>query len=226
MKWIVYEGDRRRGAGVDDPAERPDRSGPDRDNGRRYRENSVRWPRRPRSSRHCPRSSTPRCSDDGWRRMTAPEADLTGWTARRSPAAGFTHDVYRKGEGPGVVLIPEMPGLHPGVLALGNHLVDNGFTVAAPSLFGTPGAPGEQPAQFWSCCVAAWQGNSRPSPRTRTDRWRTYPAGAGPRSQRQDAGQGRRRDRRVLHRRLRAGGRGRRQRAGAGAQPAVAARFR
>ena len=44
-----------------------------------------------------------------------------------------------------MVLIPEMPGLHPGVLALGNHLVDNGFTVAAPSLFGTPGAPGARP---------------------------------------------------------------------------------
>lgn len=70
--------------------------------------------------------------------MTAPEADLTGWSAAPFTAAGFTYDVYRKGEGPGVVLIPEMPGLHPGVLALGNHLVDNGFTVAAPSLFGTP----------------------------------------------------------------------------------------
>ena len=54
----------------------------------------------------------------------------------RSPPPAITHDVYRKGEGPGVVLIPEMPGLHPGVLALGNHLVDNGFTVASPSLFG------------------------------------------------------------------------------------------
>lgn len=57
----------------------------------------------------------------------APEADLSGWTAAPFTAAGYTHDVYRKGEGPGVVLIPEMPGLHPGVLALGNHLVDNGF---------------------------------------------------------------------------------------------------
>ncbi|MFN3004420.1 dienelactone hydrolase family protein [Mycolicibacterium wolinskyi] len=75
----------------------------------------------------------------------APEADLTGWTAAPFTAAGQTHDVYRKGEGPGVVLIPEMPGLHPGVLALGNHLVDNGFTVAAPSLFGTPGAPALRP---------------------------------------------------------------------------------
>jgi dienelactone hydrolase len=69
----------------------------------------------------------------------APEADLTGWTSSPFSADGLTHDVYRKGEGPGVVLIPEMPGIHPGVLALGNHLVDNGFTVASPSLFGTPG---------------------------------------------------------------------------------------
>jgi dienelactone hydrolase len=73
--------------------------------------------------------------------MTAPEADLTGWTVAPFAAAGYTYDVYRKGEGPGVVLIPEMPGLHPGVLALGNHLVDNGFTVASPTLYGTPGAP-------------------------------------------------------------------------------------
>jgi dienelactone hydrolase len=77
--------------------------------------------------------------------MTAPESDLTGWTVSPFSAAGYTHDVYRRGEGPGVVLIPEMPGLHPGVLALGNHLVDNGFTVAAPSLFGTPGAPAMRP---------------------------------------------------------------------------------
>jgi dienelactone hydrolase len=71
--------------------------------------------------------------------MPGPEADLTGWTASPFTAAGYTHDVYRKGEGPGVVLIPEIPGIHPGVLGLGNHLVDNGFTVAIPSLFGEPG---------------------------------------------------------------------------------------
>ena len=40
-----------------------------------------------------------------------------------------------------MVLIPEIPGIHPGVLALGNHLVDNGFTVVIPSLFGEPGRP-------------------------------------------------------------------------------------
>ncbi|MGB3481064.1 MAG: dienelactone hydrolase family protein [Mycobacterium sp.] len=78
--------------------------------------------------------------------MTAPEADLAGWSCEPFSGGGYTHDVYRKGAGPGVVLIPEMPGLHPGVLALGNHLVDNGFTVAAPSLFGTAGAPALSPA--------------------------------------------------------------------------------
>jgi dienelactone hydrolase len=71
--------------------------------------------------------------------LGAPEADLTGWSAQPFTAAGYTHDVYRKGSGPGVVLIPEIPGIHPGVLGLGNHLVDSGFTVAIPSLFGEPG---------------------------------------------------------------------------------------
>jgi dienelactone hydrolase len=73
--------------------------------------------------------------------VSAPEADLSGWSVAPFSAAGYTHDVYRKGSGPGVVLIPEMPGIHPGVLGLGNHLVDNGFTVAIPSLFGEPGRP-------------------------------------------------------------------------------------
>ena len=71
--------------------------------------------------------------------MSAPEADLTGWSVEPFTGGGYTHDVYRKGEGPGVVLIPEIPGIHPGVLGLGNHLVDNSFTVAIPSLFGEPG---------------------------------------------------------------------------------------
>ncbi|WKG02197.1 dienelactone hydrolase family protein [Mycolicibacterium sp. HK-90] len=87
--------------------------------------------------------------------MTSPEADLTGWSVAPFTAANQTHDVYRKGSGPGVVLIPEMPGFHPGVAALGNHLVDNGFTVAVPSLFGTPGAaalrPGAVPVILKGC---------------------------------------------------------------------------
>src|ERR1700735_4334822 len=73
--------------------------------------------------------------------MSAPVADLTGWSVEPFTGGGDPHDVYRRGEGPGVVLIPEIPGIHPGVLGLGNHLVDNNFTVAIPSLFGEPGRP-------------------------------------------------------------------------------------
>lgn len=87
--------------------------------------------------------------------MPGPEADLTGWVSAPFTGAGFTYDVYRRGEGPGVVLMPEMPGIHPGVLALGNYLVDNGFTVAMPSLYGTPGAaalrPGMLPTLIRGC---------------------------------------------------------------------------
>lgn len=89
--------------------------------------------------------------------MTAPEADLFGWSAAPFTGGGHTHDVYRKGAGPGVVLIPEIPGIHPGVLALGDHLVDNGFTVAMPSLFGKPGrakTTGSIAASLARPCVA------------------------------------------------------------------------
>jgi dienelactone hydrolase len=89
--------------------------------------------------------------------MSAPVADLTGWSAEPFTGGGYTHDVYRRGEGPGVVLIPEIPGIHPGVLGLGNHLVDNGFTVAIPSLFGEPGRtkdPGYVISTIARACVA------------------------------------------------------------------------
>jgi len=89
--------------------------------------------------------------------VTAPEADLSGWSVAPFSGGGYTHDVYRKGAGPGVVLIPEIPGIHPGVLGLGNHLVDNGFTVAMPSLFGEPGKPvtaGYTLATLSRACVA------------------------------------------------------------------------
>jgi dienelactone hydrolase len=69
----------------------------------------------------------------------APTGDLDRWPATPFTAGGTTHDVHRRGEGPGVVLVPEIPGLTPQVLGLADHLVDAGFTVAVPSPFGTPG---------------------------------------------------------------------------------------
>lgn len=49
------------------------------------------------------------------------------------------HLVYKSGEGPAVVVIHEVPGLHPGVLDFARILNQEGFTTYLPSLFGTPG---------------------------------------------------------------------------------------
>ena len=70
---------------------------------------------------------------------SAPTADLTGWHRAPFTADGRTHDCYEKGAGPGVVLVPEIPGITPEVLGLAQHLVESGFTVVMPSLFGEPG---------------------------------------------------------------------------------------
>jgi dienelactone hydrolase len=52
---------------------------------------------------------------------------------------GETRDVYRKGEGTGVIVIHEMPGIEPDVLDFAEEIVARGHTVWLPHLFGTPG---------------------------------------------------------------------------------------
>jgi dienelactone hydrolase len=52
---------------------------------------------------------------------------------------GVTRTVYRGGTGPAVIVIHEIPGLHPGVVAFGRRLIAAGMTVYFPSLFGDPG---------------------------------------------------------------------------------------
>ncbi len=71
----------------------------------------------------------------------APTATLEGWKRTPFTAASLTHDCYEKGSGPGVVLIPEIPGMTPEVLGLAEHLVSEGFTVVVPSPFGEPERP-------------------------------------------------------------------------------------
>lgn len=89
---------------------------------------------------------------------SAPASDLTGWERRSFSAAGTSHDIYEKGTGPGVVLVPEIPGITPQVLGLADHLVKEGFAVAIPSLFGTPGraaSAGYGIGVFARLCVSA-----------------------------------------------------------------------
>jgi len=62
-----------------------------------------------------------------------------GMTPQPMTFRGVTRDVYVGGSGPPVVLMHEIPGLHPGVVALGERLVARGFRVWMPSMFGTPG---------------------------------------------------------------------------------------
>lgn len=64
---------------------------------------------------------------------------LAGWERSPFTAAGITHDVYRRGSGPGVVVVHEAPGITPAVARFANEVVEAGFSVAMPSLVGTPG---------------------------------------------------------------------------------------
>ncbi|MFO7591734.1 MAG: dienelactone hydrolase family protein [Acidimicrobiia bacterium] len=64
-----------------------------------------------------------------------------GFTASDFSHDGITRPVYAGGTGPAVIVIHEVPGLHPGVIDFGRRVVDRGFHVRMPSLFGTPGKP-------------------------------------------------------------------------------------
>lgn len=52
---------------------------------------------------------------------------------------GETKTVYRKGTGPAVVVMSEIPGITPRVLEFADMVVERGMSVVLPSLFGTDG---------------------------------------------------------------------------------------
>jgi dienelactone hydrolase len=57
------------------------------------------------------------------------------------PAGRWTRPVWRRGAGPAVIVIHEMPGLHPLVIRFADRIAAAGMTVFCPSLFGDPGRP-------------------------------------------------------------------------------------
>lgn len=74
--------------------------------------------------------------------MTRIDPDaLAGFNETTFDHAGTPRAVYRSGHGPGVVVVHEAPGITPKVADFARRVVDAGFTVAMPSLFGTPGRP-------------------------------------------------------------------------------------
>ena len=66
---------------------------------------------------------------------------LDGFTRFEFDDGRWTREVYRIGSGPAVIVIHEMPGLHPGVLAFARDVAAAGMTVFCPSLFGEPAKP-------------------------------------------------------------------------------------
>ena len=66
---------------------------------------------------------------------------LDTWTRGEHTADGVSHPTYRKGNGPGVVVIHEIPGLTPAVIGFGEEVVAAGFTVVMPHLFGSTETP-------------------------------------------------------------------------------------
>lgn len=64
---------------------------------------------------------------------------LEGWSKGSFTAARLTRDTYRKGVGPVVVVVHEIPGITPAVERFANDVVAAGFTVVMPDLVGTPG---------------------------------------------------------------------------------------
>ncbi|WKN50349.1 dienelactone hydrolase family protein [Nocardioides sp. Arc9.136] len=67
---------------------------------------------------------------------------LDTWTrGEHVDADGTAHPTYRKGEGPGIVLVHEIPGISPEVVGYAEELVAAGYTVVLPQLFGRPEAP-------------------------------------------------------------------------------------
>ena len=73
------------------------------------------------------------------------EAALAGYEKFQFDDGRWKRDVYRRGAGPAVIVIHEMPGLHPLVIRFADSVAAAGMTVYCPHLFGEPGRPASHP---------------------------------------------------------------------------------
>jgi dienelactone hydrolase len=69
------------------------------------------------------------------------EAALADYTSFDFNDGRWTRKVYRRGAGPAVIIMQEMPGLHPLVIRFADRVAAAGMTVFMPVLFGEPGRP-------------------------------------------------------------------------------------
>jgi dienelactone hydrolase len=69
----------------------------------------------------------------------APRGDIASFAREDFTHRGTSHAIYRKGTGPAVLIIAEIPGLTPHVLGFADRVVAIGCSAILPQLFGTPG---------------------------------------------------------------------------------------
>ena len=64
---------------------------------------------------------------------------MNGWSQSKFSDRGVTHETFRKGSGPCVIIVHEIPGITPAVEKFANEVVAAGFTVVMPLLVGNFG---------------------------------------------------------------------------------------
>jgi dienelactone hydrolase len=82
---------------------------------------------------------------------------LSGFEESRFEHDGVERVVYRRGDGPGVVIMHEVPGITPEVARFGGFVADAGLRAVLPVMFGTvnkPVSPGYIAGQLARACVS------------------------------------------------------------------------
>lgn len=69
----------------------------------------------------------------------SPHEELADFDRGEFTWSGKTRAIYRRGEGPAVIVIAELPGITPKVLDFARKVSDIGCTAVVPSLFGVDG---------------------------------------------------------------------------------------
>lgn len=88
---------------------------------------------------------------------TADVPPIEGFRAEPFTFAARTRAIYTGGDGPAVIVMAEMPGITPKVIAFARRVIDAGFTVVMPVLFGDPGrdiSAGYMAASLGPACVS------------------------------------------------------------------------
>jgi dienelactone hydrolase len=81
---------------------------------------------------------------------------MDGWEQGEHTASGVSHPTYRKGTGPGVIVISEIPGITEDVVTFAEEVVAQGHTGVLPHLFGrvpSPDSPLAAMSSLRQACV-------------------------------------------------------------------------